>query len=68
MRLLFQYIVASDIQPVDGSVWDIVGAVVVTVSVLLPALWQLIKQLLDHYSHAKDTREEKETLLELEDW
>ncbi len=47
MRLLFQYVLASHLQPVEGSVWDICGAIVVTIGIALPAVTQLIKSRME---------------------
>ncbi len=58
MRLLFQYALARQFQPLDGSVWDIAGAIVVTISITLPAAWELIKH------RSTITKEEQQHLVE----
>ncbi len=43
LRVLFEYVFATDIQPIDGNVLDVLGSVVVTLGVLLPAVIDLVK-------------------------
>ncbi len=42
MRMFFQYIAATDLQPIDGSLWDITGAVIVTCGIALPPIWEFL--------------------------
>ena len=42
-RVLFQYVLAKNLQPIDGSVYDIIGAVIVTLGVVLPPVVDFIK-------------------------
>ena len=43
LRVIFQYVLVSNLQPIDGSVYDIIGASIVTVGILLPLVVDLIK-------------------------
>ncbi len=61
MRLLFQYVLASHLQPVEGSVWDICGAIVVTIGIALPAVTQLVKSRMQAGSDKERTLEMQKT-------
>ena len=42
-RVLFQYVLAKNLQPIDGSVYDIIGALIVTVGIVLPPVFDVVK-------------------------
>ena len=54
-RVLFQYVLARNLQLIDGSVYDIIGALIVTVGIVLPPVFDVIKlKMASRMSHQTD--------------
>ncbi len=60
IRVLAQYLVIPDYQPPGGGLFDIIGSVVVTIALCLPAIWELMDKKKD------GTTDEELTLLQTE--
>ena len=63
LKLLCQYVVFRSLQPINGSLYDLIGGIVITLAVILPSGNDFIKFLTERNPHSNEHESEKYSLI-----
>ncbi len=54
LRILCQYVIFTSLQPIDGSLYDLIGGMIITLAVFLPSVYDFTRFLAESKSQTKD--------------
>ncbi len=63
LRILCQYVLFRSLQPIHGSLYDLIGGIIITLAVTLPSAYDFAVYLKDTVFEKEQSKDEGESLL-----